>query len=141
MFIPEKEYQKILKSMPVFCIDYLIECSGKYLLIERNQEPLKGVHWVIGGRMQLNETLEDFAWRVQSREIGHFVGLGKLIGFSNYFFLDVENSRAIHTPTLLYHTEVPNQFDPVIDDTSCSFKWSQELPEELKKQTNFISNP
>ena len=138
MFIPEKEYQKILKSMPIFCIDFIIEHDGKYLLIERTQEPLKGVKWVIGGRMQLNETIENFAWRVQSREIGHFVGTGNLIGFSNYFFPEVEESRAVHTPTLLYHVKVPKQFEPVIDDTSCSYSWTSELPEELKKQTDFV---
>ena len=138
MFIPEKEYEKILKSMPIFCIDFLIVHNGNYLLIERTEEPLKGVSWVIGGRMQLNETIEDFAWRVQSREIGHFVGVGKLIGFSNYFFPEVEESRAVHTPTLLYKVEVSEKFDPIIDETSCSFKWSDKLPEELKKQTDFI---
>ena len=47
-FIPEEEYQKILKTMPVFCGDFLIFAEKKYLLIKRKEEPVKDVYWVIG---------------------------------------------------------------------------------------------
>ena len=40
-FIPEEEYQKILKTMPVFCGDFLIFAEKKYLLIKRKEEPVK----------------------------------------------------------------------------------------------------
>ena len=46
-FIPEEEYQNILKTMPVFCADYLIFAEKKYLLIKRNQEPMKDAYWVV----------------------------------------------------------------------------------------------
>ena len=42
-FIPEDEYQKILKTMPVFCGDFLIFAEKKYLLIKRREEPVKDV--------------------------------------------------------------------------------------------------
>ena len=45
-FIPEEEYQKILKTMPVFCGDFLIFAEKKYLLIKRKEEPVKDVYWV-----------------------------------------------------------------------------------------------
>ena len=47
MFIPEEEYQKIMKTMPVFCADFLIRCGDKHLLIKRTEEPVKGVYWVM----------------------------------------------------------------------------------------------
>ena len=40
-FIPEEKYQKILKTMPVFCGDFLIFAEKKYLLIKRKEEPVK----------------------------------------------------------------------------------------------------
>ena len=138
MFIPESEYQNILKIMPVFCMDFLISCKGQHLLIKRTQEPVKDVYWVIGGRMRFKETTKDLAGRVQTREIGRFIGVGKTIGFSNYFFPDVDGARATHTPTLLNLVEVSEKFDPIIDDTSSDFMWTDKLPNELMRQTEFL---
>ena len=138
MFIPESEYQNILKMMPVFCMDFLIRCKEEHLLIKRTQEPVKGVYWVIGGRMLHKETMDDLAARVQIREIGRYLGVGKTIGFSNYFFPDVEGARATHTPTLLQLIDVTEKFDPKLDDTSADFIWSDNLPEELEKQTIWL---
>ena len=60
-FIPEEEYQKILKTMPVFCGDFLIFAEKKYLLIKRKEEPVKDVYWVIGGRLRFKETMAELA--------------------------------------------------------------------------------
>jgi len=56
-YLPEKEYQKIIKSMPIFCIDFLISFQKKYLLIKRKEEPLKNLYWVIGGRLMFKEKI------------------------------------------------------------------------------------
>ena len=125
--------------MPIFCIDFLVKCENKYLLIKRNQEPLKGVYWVIGGRMRYKETIQEFAKRVQEREIGRYFSTFKMIGFSNYFFPEVSDARATHTPSVLYLVEVNNFFNPQVDDTHSDFIWTTELPDELKKQTEFIN--
>lgn len=138
MFISEEEYQKIIKSMPIFCIDFLIKYKDKYLFIKRTQEPLKGVYWVIGGRLRYKETIQEFAKRVQTREIGRYFSNFKPVGFSNYFFPDLEESRATHTPTMLYLVEVDEMFEPDIDDTHCDYIWTTKIPDELKKQTDFF---
>ena len=67
-FIPEEEYQKILKTMPVFCGDFLIFAEKKYLLIKRKEEPVKDVYWVVGGRLRYKETMEELAERVMMQE-------------------------------------------------------------------------
>ena len=138
MFIPEEEYQKIMKTMPVFCADFLIRYGDKHLLIKRTEEPVKGVYWVIGGRLRHKETIQQLAERVHTREIGRYFPDFKMIGFSNYQFPDVPNQRATHTPTMLYLVEVDEMFEPNIDDTHSDFIWSTELPEELKNQTDFF---
>lgn len=140
MFIPEDEYQKIIKSIPIFCIDFLVKCRDKYLFIKRTQQPLKGVYWVIGGRLNYKETIQEFAKRVQTREIGRYFPTFKPIGFSNYFFPELEESRATHTPSMLYLIEVDEIFDPQIDDTHCDYIWTNKLPDELKKQTYFFND-
>jgi colanic acid biosynthesis protein WcaH len=138
MFITEREYRKIIKSIPIFCIDFLIKCKDKYLLIKRTQEPLKGVYWVIGGRLMHRETIREFAKRVQTREIGKYFPNFRPVGFSNYFFPDLTESRATHTPSMLYLVEVDEMFEPDIDDTHCDYIWTTEIPDELKKQTDFF---
>ena len=71
-FVPESVYKTFLENMPIFCIDFLINCDKEFLLLKRNEEPLKGVFWMPGGRLHKNETIENFLIRVQSREIGRF---------------------------------------------------------------------
>lgn len=137
-FIPEKEYIKIVSQLPIFCVDFLIRCKDKNLLLKRTQEPVKGVYWVIGGRMRHTETLDQLAFRIQNREIGRHINNRKLIGFSNYLFPKVEGHRATHTPSLLYLVSVNEIFEPKIDDTHLDFIWSEKLPEELVKHTEFI---
>ena len=139
MFIEEKEYQKIMKSMPIFCVDFAFRYKNKFLLIKRTQEPVKGVFWVIGGRLRFKETIQELAERVHTREVGRYYPNFKLVGFSNYMFPDVEEARATHTPTLLYLVEVDEMFEPTLDETSSEFTWSEELPDEMKDQTHFIT--
>ena len=139
-YLPEKEYQKIIKSMPIFCIDFLISFQNKYLLIKRKEEPLKNSYWVIGGRLMFKEEIKQAAKRIQQREIGTYFSNFKEIGFSNYFFPNKPNSRATHTPTLLLYISVNKMFNPTLDEQHDNFIWSENIPEELIKQTNFFDN-
>ena len=138
-FIPEDEYKKIMASMPIFCVDFVFRYKNKFLLIKRTQEPVKGVFWVIGGRLRFRETIQELAERVHIREVGRYYSNFKLVGFSNYMFPDVEDARATHTPTLLYLVDVDEMFEPVLDETSSEFVWSDKLPDEMLHQTNFIT--
>ena len=138
-YLPEKEYRKIIKSMPIFCIDFLISFQNKYLLIKRKEAPLKNTFWVIGGRLMFKETIKDAAKRIQEREIGTYYSNFKEIGFSNYFFPNKKDSRATHTPTLLFHISVNKMFNPRLDEHHSNFIWSENIPKELIKQTSFFN--
>ena len=139
-YLPEKEYQKIIKSMPIFCIDFLISFQNRYLLIKRKEEPLKNLYWVIGGRLMFKEKITHAAKRIQEREIGTYFSNFREIGFSNYFFPDKQNSRATHTPTLLFHIAVKKMFNPILDEQHNNFIWSENIPKELIKQTIFFNH-
>ena len=137
-FIPEPEYKDLIKKMPIFCGDFLIFAEKKYLLIKRKVQPVKDVYWVIGGRLRHNETMTQLAERVQMQEIGVSFSDFKIIGFSNYFFPDVPDARATHTPTLLHIVPVEKMFEPKIDNKHTDYIWSDKLPEEMLKQTTWV---
>ena len=137
-YLPHEEYKKIIKLMPIFCIDFLINYQNKYLLLKRNEEPLKNTYWVIGGRLLFKETIDNAAKRIQEREIGRFFPNFKVIGFSNYFFQNKPDSKAIHTPTLLYKISVDKIFYPLVSKEHNNFIWSEKIPNELIKKTNFF---
>ena len=137
-FIPEPEYKDLIKKMPIFCGDFLIFAEKKYLLIKRKVQPVKDVYWVIGGRLRHNETMTQLAERVQMQEIGVSFSDFKIIGFSNYFFPDVPDARATHTPTLLHIVPVKKMFEPKIDNKHTDYIWTDKLPEELLKQTTWV---
>ena len=133
-FIPEKLYKIFIKNMPIFCIDFLYECEDEYLLLKRVQEPLKGQFWLPGGRLRLNETIEDCVSRIQEREIGRFIKEYEIIGFSNYFFEYSKNARAIHTPTLLFKIKTKTKFVPKLDNSHSDYIWTKNLPSEFIKK-------
>ena len=137
-YIPEEEYQKIISQVPIFCADFLVRCVDEYLLMKRENEPLRGTYWPAGGRLMFKETLDEFAYRVQMREMGRHFPNYKLMGFSNYMFPDVKDKRATHTPTMLYLVEVDEKFSPETDETHSDFIWSRDLPQELLNQTQFL---
>ena len=137
-FIPEPEYKELIKKMPIFCGDFLIFAEKKYLLIKRKVQPVKDVYWVIGGSLRHNETITQLAERVQMQEIGVSFSDFKIIGFSNYFFPDVPDARATHTPTLLHIVPVEKMFEPKIDNKHTDYIWTDKLPEEMLKQTTWV---
>ena len=59
---------------------------------------------------------------------------------TNYFFPNNNNSRATHTPTLLFHIAVKKMFNPILDQKHNNYIWSEHIPEELIKQTTFFDN-
>ena len=140
-FIPDEQYNQILKSMPIFCVDWLISCRGEYLLLKRTQQPLMGDYWIIGGRLRMDESIESAAYRLQTREVGRYCGMGSMIGFSNYIFDKVEGARATHTPAISYQVEVPDRFEPVLDSTESDYMWTTKLPVQYLVQTTFTAAP
>jgi len=131
MFINENEYRGIIKKIPVFCIDFVVKCGGKILLIRRTEEPLRDEYWVVGGRLYYGESLEESAKRIQLREIGRSFQEMKAIGFSNYRFENTPDSRALHTPTLLCLIEVEEMFVPEDSTGAVDHIWSDRLPSRL----------
>ena len=74
MFLEEKIYANILKSVPVVTIDLCVIHKNKILLGKRNNPPAKNYFFVPGGRIFKNETLDQAFDRIIEFELGSKVG-------------------------------------------------------------------
>ena len=100
-----------------------------------------GDYWIIGGRLRMDESIESAAYRLQTREVGRYCGMGNMIGFSNYIFDKVEGARATHTPAISYQIEVDEIFTPTMDTTESEYIWIDKLPIQYVVQTTFSKVP
>ncbi|MFO7180191.1 MAG: NUDIX domain-containing protein [Pseudomonadota bacterium] len=135
--IPVEEYKKIIGAIPILCVDLVLrDRAGRYLLVKRENEPLRGEWWVVGGRVLKGERAEAAARRKLEEEIGLTVPRLELLGLYEDFF--DRNSLGIET---LYHT-VSIVFGGTLDDVSGirldaqhkEWKLAEQLPERLRIQ-------
>mmetsp|Transcript_35652 Transcript_35652/g.63421 ORF Transcript_35652/g.63421 Transcript_35652/m.63421 type:complete len:267 (+) Transcript_35652:78-878(+) len=95
--IPQGIYSEIVANFIVPCVDVVLEAEdGQVLLLERGQEPMQGVLWLIGGRMWKGETFFDTAIRKVHEEVGlsrSSLRPLRVLGVWNTFF-----DRSTHAP-------------------------------------------
>lgn len=128
-FILEKEYIKIIETMPICCIDLLIVKNKKFLLILRKNEPEKNRFWFPGGRIYKNEKLKEAAIRIAKQEVGLKINNIKLIGVYDYIskksrFKEVKTGT--HTPVILYLVK-PKDSKVILDSNHLDYKWAQKI--------------
>lgn len=130
MIVSDEEYRRILSVMPVVCIDCLVvNEQGEYLLVKRQNEPLKGQYWVPGGRLHKNERLTDAVHRKMRQEIGVDVNIIKNVGFFEEFFpISREGADGgAHMISIIFKV-TPRSYDIRLDDQSGEWGWFKELP-------------
>lgn len=133
--IPDEEYVKILRYMPVCCVDLVIHHKGKVLLVYRRRDPAKNKWWLPGGRIYKNEKFEEAAYRKAIEETGLKIKIKKKLGSYDYFdkkssFKQIKNG--VHTPVIGFLVETVKENQPIkIDSTSSDYKWIDRIEEEL----------
>ena len=87
-YLNHKFYEKIHAYMPIVCVDIIIKNNlGEFLLVKRNEEPVKDKWWFVGGRVLRNERLIDAARRKVFEEAGlKMHSLEKIVGSYELFF-------------------------------------------------------
>ena len=125
--IPDDFYQAIIKVMPVLCVDLVIKIDGKYLLVKREKEPLRGRWWVPGGRVVKGETLVEAAHRKAAQELGITITPPRPIGFYEMRFNRGRAAANKHTVSIVMAAQ-PRSLTIRLDDQSSSWKLSQQLP-------------
>ena len=69
-FLSAREYQNILGSVPVVCVDLIVKCGDEVLLVKRNHKPAKGKLWIPGGRILKGETFKKAILRKLQEDAG-----------------------------------------------------------------------
>ena len=128
--IPEEKYKMIMENMPIVCTDgVIVNDNGEYLLVYRNNHPLKGEYWLPGGRVMKNETLCEAVKRKMNQELGIDVEIERLLGFFETVFQKtrVSGIGGFHAISFVFLLK-PLQEKIVLDSQSSDWKWFNELP-------------
>ena len=138
MILPADEYKKIIEVLPILCVDVVVRSkNGQCLLIKRANEPLKGVWWVIGGRVMKGETLEQAAVRKVREEAGMNVCSVKPIGY----YEDVSEMNPLglsspqHSVSVVFSARFDDHQQVRLDSQSTEWKYSDELPAGFRIKT------
>ncbi len=133
MFIKEDLYKEIIKSVPVLCVDILICLDDKYLLVKRNDNPLKGEWWVPGGRVLIGEDCISAAKRKLSEELNILTSNLRIYGiYEDNFEESSFGAHHYHTVSIVYLLEVNDINNINLNSTSSDWKLHDKIPERLK---------
>jgi len=132
-YIDDALYKKIIKKIPILCIDLIIIYQKQFLLVKRNQNPLMNEWWVPGGRVRQGELLEDAAIRKLNQELSiyEYSGLKKYGIYQDYFKESSIGSHLYHTVSIVYKLNINNISTIEIDNTSKEWKLLDRLPNRL----------
>mgnify|MGYP007100054409 CR=1 FL=1 len=125
--IPSKLYKKIVELVPILCVDVVLTYKGQYVLVKRDNEPLKGVWWVIGGRSFKNEGVKKTALRKVKEETGLRINNLRFSGIYEDSYKRSAFGVPTHTMSVVFTADVVD-FKPKIDKQSVGIKLSTTLP-------------
>ena len=120
-------YDFILRFVPILTVDIIVKNKGRYLLVKRNNEPLKGWCYIPGGRVFKGETMIGAAKRKLKEETGLIAQSLKLYGYSEGLF------KESHTTSIVF---ICDKFKGKVklDSQSSSYKWSKTFPSQWIKR-------
>lgn len=130
-YFSDHEYRFIIDRMPILCVDGLIVSNGKYLLVKRKNNPLKGRWWIPGGRVVKGEKLTDAFKRKMKEEVGLDVEVVGVAGYYEDSFKDNEfGVDSVHTTSIVFIAS-PTNTKVKLDSQSADYKWTDKLPKDL----------
>ena len=84
--IDKKQYDEIVKVMPIVSTDIVVINKGNVLLVKRNNIPAKDLWWLPGGRIRKWESPIDTAKRELFEETGIDTADLKFVGTKSILF-------------------------------------------------------
>jgi len=133
--IPEDTYKIIIDNVINVCTDVCLKYNDKYLLIQRKEEPCKGVFWPVGGRIHKNETADQAARRKILEEIGIiYTGELKPVGFyeDQYKENSFSDNTNYCTISIVFFGILDSIENIKLDDTSEKWGFFEDLPERFR---------
>jgi colanic acid biosynthesis protein WcaH len=140
MEIQEDLYRKIVRSMPIVCVDLLIrDPAGRTLLLKRNNPPAQDQWWFPGGRVHMNESFLEAVRRKAIQECGLTLCVDPIsVGIFELFF--DEGDVKYHSVTNLFSTTIDKYVGVTLDSQSKEFKWVELAEKKNLDLHKFIYN-
>ena len=123
MWIEDAEYQRIVKQMPIPTVDAILTFEDTFLLLKRNNPPVKGRWWLPGGRVRKGEALEDAVKREVKEETGLTGRIHNQVGVINQIFPHV------HTISVYYLVEAKSN-KVTLNAEHSAYQWVTRLPKD-----------
>ena len=129
IFIRDELYKEIVKSVPISCVDVIIQYKGKFLLGRRTREPGKGQWFFPGGRIIKGEKLEEAAKRKIMEELGARVKVKdlKFLTTKETIFKKGSLGSAVHTINSVFILKLNKIFQINNDYQHSEFKWFHKI--------------
>ena len=118
--IDKKQYDEIVKVMPIVSTDIVVINKGNVLLVKRNNIPAKDLWWLPGGRIRKWESPIDTAKRELLEETGINASDLKFIGTKSVLF----RKEGFHFLVFIFVVYLDKTPEIKLDDESSKFKWS-----------------
>jgi len=135
-FLPKQFYGDMVRSCIVACVDCIIIRKNVYtgieecLLVERSDDPAKGLWWLPGGRMFKGETFFSSALRKTKEETGVEGKAIQMLGFFNTFFPtsawddnETKGTQTVNAVVLIQISNCSQTAEISLDKTSQRFRW------------------
>ena len=116
-FIPHKEWETIVRNVPLVSVDLVVKHNDGVLLGKRQNEPAKDEWFVPGGRVRKNERLTDAVHRIAQEELNCDVEINQSLGVFEHFY-DTSDIPSVDSKHYLANGFVvtPNKEPSIGDD-------------------------
>lgn len=126
MRIPDDIYEKIVRAMPIPCVDLIVSNqAGEILLVCRTNEPARGQWWFPGGRVYFGETRKEAVGRHLLEECGLHATSPKELWTCDVILPLAANDCASHAITTLYTMKVKEHDKVTLDSQGSEFAWKK----------------
>jgi len=135
--IPEDKYISIVETLPILCVDLVIQDKERrYLLVKRTNEPIKGEWWVVGGRILKGETVIEASIRKAKEELSSDINNIQPIGFFEAPFQKDPFGRDMqyHALSIVLSADIGENQVIRLDSQGSEWKFSDSLPSSFKIQ-------
>lgn len=135
-WIPDNEWETIVRHVPVPSVDLVVLHQGGVILGKRTNEPAKGEWFVPGGRIQKRETVESAVHRIATEELGIEIEIVEQLGAYEHIYdtADVDSGDGKHYIPIGFAVESRSE-EIQTDKQHSTVRVFDEFPSELHEYT------
>lgn len=125
-------YRRVIKVLPIVCVDVIVKRGQQILLVKRANEPLKGQWWVPGGRILKDETALNAVHRKVFDETGLSVSEVEFVGIYEESYETSAFGVSSHCISLVFEAHGHGVVKPNSEVTH--WAWGFRLPDRFMEK-------